>query len=342
MSLIPIKLIRYLIQFRINAQLVFLHHFFTQELSLVLGDAIADQLSGSQSGLWKKQAVTPWEQTGGISRIRGKKIKPAPDIHWPVETVIFHYPRLKQFYGPGEPVFIELKLMGPKADHGFFLEVMIPVLEQLGRNFHPKWNRRYDFWGRYDIEAVYTAHGNHWEPLVKNGRLDLTQRPSPFQWAQDLLTAVPLRWIPDSLLWLTPVDTTPVKTAVPPASIPPYWKTPSPTLTDIFEALIFRLSYLISGKWIDIDTFWDFLDSKEKKTLKHAFDVAANIDTYKSGLKKTATSKKLARTIGKYQIFSAGIEKSLLPYLTLASIVHIGKHTHLGNGTFLIKNSMDI
>lgn len=337
-SPLPLKLFRYLIACKINGAFVHIPSYFPAEISVVLGTAIKEHLPSAQSHAWKT-AMAPWEKQGSLSVLRRQNFKHLPEVRWPIDTIIFPYPMEKKFFGLGETIFIELKFMGKNFDHSFFLEVILPVLEQLGQNFDDRWHQPYSIWGRFDIDAIYVARGLCWEPVVQYGKLNLKYRPTTYQWAKELFQEIPVTWLPDSLLWLTPVNIL-MDNNNPNDSRKKKSPISKPTITNILEALIFRMSYLLSGKRIDINGFWKIINSKDKKNLKEAFEQAKNISIYNSDLNRAKTMG--PKHLTGWQTFSTTMPKELLPYLTLAAVLHIGSHTHLGCGTFLIKNHRDI
>ncbi|MCX7671376.1 MAG: hypothetical protein N2439_15070, partial [Anaerolineae bacterium] len=131
--------------------------------------------------------------------------KTMPWPAWPIETVIWPYPA-KHGYGPGEPILWELKLLGDAADHGLFLELILPAMEAAATTSDERWYRPRTLWGRFEVQAVYAARGARWEPFVRDGRLDLDYRPAPNQWAEGLASqhATHASW--RRLTWLTPFD----------------------------------------------------------------------------------------------------------------------------------------
>jgi len=248
----------------------------------------------------------------------GKKV---PQASWPVDAAIFAYPG-KRTYGQGELIFWELKLFGKSADHGLFLEVILPAMEEASYTSDTRWNRANRLWGRFDIDSVYVARGSRWEPLVTNGRLDLRRRVSPVQWAEGL-NSEPVSEDKFStatrLTWITPFDLedtlekggkkkgkSPIK---------------APDLRHILEALIARLDLLIPGL------------SDDPGEALNAIEQADSVSILHKSLKVTPKGCP-GRYIGT-QIFSC-IPFPVIPYLELASILHIGKQIHFGCGTFVL------
>jgi len=328
----PVKLIRYLLVWRVNSSLVRLPRCLSTELSLGLGIMIANRLPTRQARPWRK-ALASWDEYGGISLIGKKKPRTLPEASWPIETVLFAYPG-KQIYGQGELILWELKLMGESADHGLFIEVILPALEEAASVSDPQWQRKHGLWGRFDIHAVYVARGPQWEPIVSDGHLDLNYRATPVQWAEGLTFDLRSERIFDRLTWLTPFDLTGDTEAsdrrrrrkkIAPHQVP--------TLHSILESLIIRMSLLLPGKHHTPDDVWDVLSAEEQSSLRAVREQVSSIPMGYTDL-KPAPKRWPGRWIGT-QTF-ASIPHPIIPYLELASILHIGKQTHFGCGTFMI------
>jgi hypothetical protein len=337
----PIKLIRYLLVWRVNGSLVWLPRCLSTELSLALGSIIADRLPTREAQPWRK-ALAPWDKYGATSLIGKKKPTRIPEVSWPMEAVLFTYPG-KRTYGRGELILWELKLMGESADHGLFLEVILPAMEEAGSASEPRWQHRNVLWGRFDIHAVYAARGEQWESVVSDGRLDLNYRASPTQWAEGLTFASNSERIFDRLTWITPFDLTSDTASLKGRrrfaynrrrrrrkKIPPHQV---PTLQSILESLVARMSSLLPGKHHAPDDVWDVLSEQDQTSFQAVLEQASHIPIHHKSLKR-APKRWPGRWIGT-QTF-ASIPHPIIPYLELASILHIGKQTHFGCGTFAI------
>lgn len=321
----PIRLIRYLIVLRINTSLVRLPRCLTAELSLVLGTLIANRLPTREAQPWHK-ALAPWEECGGLAFVGHKKADRVPEASWPVEAVFFAYPG-KRYYGQGEPVLWELKLLGDSADHGFFLETFLPALEEAGSPSEPRWRGQHGLWGHFDVQAIYAARGPRWEPFVRDGRLDVQYRPSPDQWADGLSFSMRQERVFDSLTWLTPFDLGGKKQGR------TITRDQTPTLYGILEALIARMSQLLPGKHHTPDDVWKVLDPETRAAFETVAEQAKRIPVHHAAF-EVPPKPWPGRWIGT-QVFPS-IPHPLIPYLELASILHIGKQTHFGCGTFTI------
>ncbi|HID63909.1 MAG TPA: CRISPR system precrRNA processing endoribonuclease RAMP protein Cas6 [Anaerolineae bacterium] len=337
----PIKLIRYLLVWRVNSPLVRLPRWLSTELSLGLGTMIANRLPTRQARPWRK-ALAARDEYGGISLIGRKKPWTLPEMPWPIETVLFVYPG-KQTYGQGELILWELKLMGESADHGLFLEVILPALEEAGSVSDPQWQRKHGLWGRFDIHAVYVARGRRWEPVVSDGRLDLNYRATPVQWAEGLTFDLRSECIFDRLTWLTPFDLANDDASARGGQYPSTHSGQRgkkkiaphqvPTLQSILESLIARMSQLLPGKHHTPDDVWDALSSEEQSSFRAVMEQASLVPVRHIHL-EPAPKHWPGRWIGT-QTF-ASIPHPIIPYLDLASILHIGKQTHFGCGTFVV------
>jgi hypothetical protein len=327
----PVKLIRYLLVLRVNSSLVRLPRCLSTELSLALGTKIANRLPTREARPWRK-ALAPWEEHGGISLVGKKKPSPLPEASWPMEAVLFVYPG-KRTYGQGELILWELKLMGESADHGLFLEVILPALEEAGTVSDQQLQRQKSLWGRFDIQAVYAARGRQWEPVVSDGRLDLNYRATSVQWAEGLTFEPGSERVFDRLTWITPFDFSDADQAdrrrrrktIPSHQVP--------TLQSMLESLIARMSLLLPGKHHTPDDVWDVLSAEERASFQVVMEQASHIPIHHQGLKPAPKSWP-GRWIGT-QTF-ASIPHPIIPYLELASILHIGRQTHFGCGTFAI------
>jgi hypothetical protein len=322
----PINLIRYLCVWRVNRALVRLPAYLPTKLSQVLGAIIADHLPTREARPWLKALA------------QAAPHHPA----WPIEAVLFAYPG-KQFYGPGELIFWELKLLGPQADHTFFLEIILPAMEAASHTTDPRWYESNTLWGRFDIEAIYVARGSRWEPLVSQGRLDTRYRAEPMQWAEGL-TFAPAPGDDRSfrsLTWLTPVDLRPLPAPSGSLDFSPEeieakskaTEIPIPTLQLLLESLLARIAQLTPGKYTTPGDVWNMLPPDDQAALWDAVTKADQIKVRQT--QPQAAPKDWPQGWLGEQTFAA-MPPSLLPYLELASILHLGRRTHAGCGAFVM------
>ncbi len=313
-----INLIRYLLVWRVNSSLVYLPQCLSPEISAVLGTIIAERFPTGEARDWRK-ALEVWNEYLSDTKQMSKRV---PQASWPVDAAIFVYPG-KRTSGQGELILWELKLFGKSADHGLFLEIILPAMEEASYTSDTRWNRPNRLWGRFDIDSVYVARGPRWEPLVTDGRLDLRYRASPVQWAEGLTPGSVSEdkfSTPTRLTWITPFDLEDTlekegKKRKGKSSIE------APDLRHILEALIARLNLLIPD-----------LNGKPCEA-PDAIEQAHSVSILHKSLK--VTSKGCPGRYTGTQIFSC-IPFPVIPYLELASILHIGKQIHFGCGTFVL------
>lgn len=324
-----VNLLRYLIVWRVNGSLVQLPRCLSAEISRVLGTALAERLPTAQARPWRK-AMEGWGsatasdesetvKTSGAGKSRATNDWPA----WPLEAVLWPYPG-KRVYGQGEPILWELKLLGDDADHGVFLETILPVMEAVSATADERWRRARTLWGRFDIQAIYVSRGSSWEPVVRDGRLDLDVRPNSTQWLEGMTFGSEAKHRPQRLMWLTPFDLDPAGAAARTSQPSP------PTLRDILDALMVRLAPLVLGKRATAAQMWESLPPEEQAALHRACD---ETQLKISGL-EAAPKDGPGRWIGG-QTFTK-IPPRVLSYLELAAILHLGQATHLGCGTFAL------
>ena len=332
MSLLPLNIIRYLIVCRVNASMVWLSLFPSLEFSLVLGTFIAERLPTVQARPWRK-ALMPWKDYGGISLLKMKSLNSVPQVEWPVEAVLFCYPG-KKAYGEGELIMLELKLMGESADHAFFLETILPSLETASNTIDKHWQAPNSLWGRFDIKSVYVARGPNWETLVHDGRLDLSYMATPLQWSEGLDLHRSSQHQFHNLTWVTPFDlrsnkkeisSTNARRKITPGEVP--------SLKEILSCFMLRMNLLSTGKRDKGIRFWDLLSRQDRASFQEALERSSNIPMLHGGFQRVSKTHP-GRWIGR-QRFGV-IPDSIVPYLGLASIFHIGEHTHFGCGTFVL------
>ena len=323
-SPIPISLLRYLIVWRVNSSLVSLPPCLPLELSLVIGTIIANRLATNEASPWRKALAPLAEYYAEISAKDQKNVKPFPPAAWPIEAVLLPYPT-KRILGQGELIFWELKLLGDSADHGLFLELILPAMEEAGYTADTQWNRHNRLWGHFEVNAVYVAKGAQWEPLVTDGRLNLRYRPTPIQWAEGLSFTPKKQHAFSRLNWLTTFDLGERMTSANSSD------NASETLQVIFEALVLRAIRLTPGRHKSHEGVMAILNAEEQTALRHAMEEAARVQLLQKNL-HPAPSNWPGAWSGT-QMY-APIPTAIIPYLELASILHLGKQTHFGCGTF--------
>lgn len=330
----PINLIRYLIVWRVNGSLAQLPRYLPLTLSRVLGTLIAERLPTAQTREWRKP-LEAWETTAQAEAKSDQPVIPA--TAWPLESVLFVYPN-KRAFGPGEVILWELKLLGNSADHGIFLELVLPAMEQAATTTDARWVHYNGLWGRFDIQAIYASRGAHWEPVVRDGKLDLDYRPTPNQWADGLVFNVDTERRLQRLTWITPFDFRLPSFnfrsegyTEPRNSLGRKGKFGAPTLRDIVDALMERMTLFLPGKRRAATEVWAMLSAETQTALRRALEQAQPMARHRQAI--TAPPREWPGEGIGTQIFGE-IPPELIPYLELASIIHVGKQTHLGCGTF--------
>ncbi len=322
----PVNLIRYLVVWRVTSSLAVLPVCWGSVLSRVLGTIIADRLPTREAAAWHK-AMEAWSDGG--------KAPPA-EAQWPIQAVLFPYPG-KRHYGFDEVILWELKLMGPCADHGLFLELILPAMEEAASTTDSRWHRNNWVWGNFAIQAVYAAKGTRWEPVVTDGKLDLDYRATPAQWAEELDFGRETWRRYHHLAWLTPFDlgrnptvegdsyNLDAESDIPASAVP--------TLDTIVEALMARMTLFLPDKRPTVEDVWALMEDGEQEMLKRTLRRARRASRHQDVALESARKRCAGRWKGE-QHFHPPIPKPLLPYLDLASILHVGQATHFGCGTF--------
>lgn len=333
-----VNLIRYLLVWRVNSSLVRLPLHLSAELSAVLGEIIAKRLPTSKARRWRK-ALAAWGEHRDEASGKGKRSSEnIPEVSWPIESALFVYPG-KTTYGQGELILWELKLIGDSADHGFFLEVILPAMEEASYTSDPRWHRPNRLWGRFDIQSVYVARGVNWEPLVSDSRLDLRYRATPIQWKEGLTLGIGSESrfsSPTRLVWLTPFDLRRGSDGEDnsPTARKEEGSGDIPTLHCILEALGRRMCLLIPDlRNASHDTV---MRMEGQSSIRDVIEEMDHVPVLHSDLKRPPRDWP-GHWIGT-QVFSY-IPSLIIPYLELASIFHIGRHTHFGCGTFTLLRS---
>lgn len=332
-----LKLIRYLIVWKANQPLVRIPRPFSTELSSVLGTIISNRLPTKEAGRWQKTLNVGSEERLGSSDLNLPKMKILPDTLWPVKSVLFPYP-VKRDYGKGEPIVWELKLLGEDAHHELFLEVILPAMEEAGYTSDPRWSGINKLWGRFDIHSIYIARGAKWEPLVSEGRLDLRYRASAVQWSEGLMCEPNRERTFNGLNWLTPFSFTRIPENENVGHDPHDTEFGDqdikvPDMRDILNALMLCLNALISKGRKAPETFWDVLSSEERSSLETVMEQVEQISLLYEDIEPVS-----GRSPGQWKgkLIFTPIPHDILPYLELASILHIGRQTHFGCGTFTL------
>lgn len=324
----PLRLLRYLIVLRVNRTAARLAPFPAANFSATLGEIIASRLSTQEARAWHR-ALQPWagyagEEEEGRDAPPGQSSRPLPqtsppEAAWPIDAILHVYPG-KQIYGYGEQILWEIKLLGDSANHNLFLELLLPAIESAGLSADPRWVGGNSLWGRYEIDRVSVARGLVWQPLAQQGRIDLSLRPDPLQWADGLPFRLEGNRYVRKVTWQTPFA---------PDSDSHQQKESSlsaPGLATLLEACARQIEAYLPG----------WLASGQRPAWEQVVATAQKTPVVHSSL-TPPPNQWPGQLIGE-QIFSR-IPASALPYLVFGSLLHIGRYRHFGCGTFLMQPS---
>jgi len=335
-----IRMLRYLCCWRVNSSVAVLSNPFSVEISKVLSTIISTRLPTIEAVKWKKSLLKYDEFNKYINDLKNNSNVNSlliPEVSWPINSVILLYP-IKMIYGNGELVLWELKLFGEDASHEFFIEVILPAMEEASTKTDASWVYRNSLWGNFDIDSIYIANNNSWQPLVTNGRLNLELEASSIQYSSNIINKYSddIKFNFRKIVWLTPFDFTSVfsttKKEVQVKNEEESTIDATPTLYGILDAFLSRLNEVLEGKRTAIENVWSDLEEEEINNLHQHMLEMKSINVTNSNI--VPTYKRLGRWIGS-QTFSR-IPYTVYPYLELASILHIGRQTHAGCGTFQI------
>lgn len=315
-----IKTLRYFIALRINSNYVRIRKDFSTDALYVIGSIIAENLPTRHARRWKKN----------ISDFSSKIKKEGYLVNsiWPIESSLVSY-LTKVIYTEGDIIFFELKLFGEDADHNYFLEVILPAIEDAGYKKDRIWFKDYSLWGNYDLMHIYIADGFDWVSLAEDGEINLKYSPTPWQWinteTQERFKKIAnknysrIQWINGFGLGLDKdINQDQYR-----------------SLYYIINAVFERLNNLLEISNRNSLSIWDFLNFEQTNQLKEALDNSKSIIHGRHDL-SVVSGKTPGRWIGS-QCFLQQISKIFIPYLNLASILHIGENINYGTGTFILK-----
>jgi hypothetical protein len=338
----PLKLLRYLFVLQVNSSLVRLMRCPTREFSLILGARIVNRLPTSEARAWRKVLASWQGQQAAILAadeeaplaVETTPVNPTTptELSWPLQTVLHLYPG-KLNYGRGERLLLEVKLVGDSANHQNFLELILPALEEAGWTHDPIGSRPTALWGHYDIAGVYVARGLRWEPLVRNGQIDLNAQPTPGQWAAQLPFVFPRQHAPNKLMWITPYA---FDGGTHPPATPTTTQRPAQKLSKLTPPSLVQLLESIAPHWAGSPPVWRSKMVKGEETLwswDELLQQAQSVRTVHSDLHPAP--RDCPGEASGLQTFS-NIPHTLVPYLVLASLLHVGRYTHLGCGAFYL------
>jgi hypothetical protein len=178
----------------------------------------------------------------------------------------------------------------------------------------------------------------HWEPLVRAGRLNLRYQASPTQWAEGLTFGTELERTYRCLTWVTPFDLKgmigPADDTHLPAHRPDTVSPEIPTLPRLLNALLCRLRLVILGRSHAVRNGEEIMNPEERCALQRAMEQADHVAMHSKNLQ--LVPKNWPGRWRGTQVF-ASIPPAITPYLELVSILHVGRQTHFGCGTFMLR-----
>lgn len=326
----PINLIRYLIVWRNQASLVRVPSVLSVAISEMIGASVAERLGAYQAKPWLKALARATE-------LRNQD--QFPETPWPIEASILAYPG-NRTVGQGEPIVWELKLFGADADHGFFLEVLLPALEAASTTTDPRWKSAYSLWGNVALDSIYVAYGQRWEPLVQNGRLDLKMTVSPTQWIDGQNKGSDSTHPFRQFTWVTPFDLgkmpdRPDDSERPREedSIPRIYV---PTVQGILLAMLLRATTALPDPKLAPKDVWEMVEPEEQSIIREALMRQEGDGRRERHVLQRVQRGWPGQWIGR-QLLARPLAPALMPYLNLAAILHVGRYSHYGCGTFRLR-----
>ncbi len=308
-----IQILRYLFVLRINCSLIETLKQPDQEILHYLAALIAENMGGSDGKAWKK----------AVRRLASVSVNAVPlagPPPWPVDAVVLaENPGAR--LGLDEHFIFELNLLGDRIGHHFILEYLLPALEQAGYS-RMEQQPKFGLWGNYEIVGLFCAHGADWEPVIDEGQLSNDYFPKPDQWARDFMMNGAGK-IFTRLDWIRPL--------APDAAMPENGPD-MPWLLAALERRMTALKLLNRGSATDMNALVKGIPAMKKARWQEAVDAAQAMPAPISILRPVEKKHPAKAVIGR-QHFSA-IPPVVLPWLELASILHIGLHTHYGYGGF--------
>jgi len=333
-----INLVRYLIVWRVNSSLAYFPRYFSLDISNILGTIISRRLPTSEKRMWEK-SLSPLNDFFDKFKTNKKTDHSSkiPESAWPLNSVIFTYP-LKRTYAKDELIFWELKLFGEHADHGLFLEVILPAMEEASYTSEKDWNRRNRIWGHFDIQNIFAARGEKWEPIVTDGKLDLRSRVHPLHWLEGQTFSPKTNRKFKTLNWITPSDLNENSNSFYALNLPDEKEKmkfgKAPLLSFILHSLIQRINKLLYEPSKGCTEINEILNAPERYAFLQAFQQSLQIKITNNYLKKVHTNYP-GKIIGEQEF--SHIPNQIIPYLNIASILHLGSQTHFGCGTFEVR-----
>ncbi|ETR74129.1 MAG: hypothetical protein OMM_00438 [Candidatus Magnetoglobus multicellularis str. Araruama] len=181
-------------------------------------------------------------------------------------------------------------------------------------------------WGHFDIISVWVANGNKWESLIQGSELNLRYDPKPLQWNNDLTEAYYNKNMAKKikLIWIRPFEFDIQSTSHLTDKF-------IPEMPAIIESVIRRWSFFASQR-IQKD-IWDLIPTHLLVEVKKAWEIACNMRITSYNL---IPALKHEPGLWSGELSYENIPVFLMPYLDMAALLHVGKKTHYGCGTFAL------
>ena len=312
-----VQILRYLFVLRVNCSLIETLKQPEQEIVHLLAALIAENMGGADGKAWKKAARRLANGSVAVSVDTVPLPGPPP---WPVDAVVLaENPGTR--LGLDEHFLFELTLFGDRIGHHFILEYLLPALEQAGYS-RMEGQAKFGLWGNYEVVGLFCAHGADWEPVIDEGLLSSEYFPAPDQWARDFMMSGAGKMF-TRLDWIRPL--------APDAAMPENGPD-MPWLLAALERRMTALKLLNRGSATDMDALVQGIPGMEKTSWQQAVDAAQAMPAPVSVLRPVEKKHPAKAVIGR-QYFSA-IPPVVLPWLELASLLHLGLHTNYGYGGF--------
>lgn len=314
-----IKTLRYLIGVTVNSSFVRLKQDSSIDFVYMVGTIISENLPTRYSRHWKKN----------ILQFKGDQKKGVLMSQlWPIDASIIFYPS-KVIYTEGDIIFFELKLFGADAEHDFFLETILPAIEDIGYKKDRDWYKSSTLWGHYDVSYICIADGFNWIPLAEDGVINLKYNPNPWQWLNvdthekfKLMMSHKYR----AVEWLKGVT---LSDDLQTDNIDENYR----SLYFLMSSILERMNYLLEVSNRSKLTIFDLMDNNEQK---ENFEIALE-DSKKVLFGRHDLSISHSKSAGRWfgtQKFNQDIQSIFIPYLNLGSVFHIGDNINYGAGTF--------
>ena len=156
---------------------------------------------------------------------------------------------------------------------------------------------------------------------------------NPSQWSLGIKFSNITSRALDRLTWLTPFALSAYEKTAPKTEKNKHPRQ-APSLYGILEATSQRTAWIMLGNYATSDDFLKMIDPNARTAWQSAIKQASRIPLLRHDMTKVPSDLP-GQWLG-FQVFATSIPDAIIPYLELASIIHIGKYTHYGCGTFVL------